>query len=68
MSETISTEDTLLDSVQVATVLNVSAWTVTKWTTRKTNPLPSVKLGWRSRRYNRAAVLAWIAAQGRKKS
>jgi predicted DNA-binding transcriptional regulator AlpA len=68
MSETISTDDTLLDSVQVATMLKVSGWTVTKWAGRKTNPLPSVKLGWRSRRYSRAAVLAWIAAQGKKKS
>ncbi len=66
MSETTSTDDTLLDSVQVATMLKVSGWTVTKWTTRKKNPIPSFKLGWRSRRFNRAEVLAWAASQGKK--
>jgi hypothetical protein len=56
----------IIESHEVSAMLKISPWTLAKWTTREENPIPSVKLGWRTRRYSRAAVTAWFAAQGKK--
>ncbi len=66
MSEQIQND--LMDGAELTAMVKLSPWTIAKWATRKKNPLPSVKLGWRTRRYSRAAVLAWIAAQNAKES
>jgi|HubBroStandDraft_6_1064221.scaffolds.fasta_scaffold653755_1 predicted DNA-binding transcriptional regulator AlpA len=61
-------QNDLMDGGELSSLLGgLSPWTIQKWATRKKNTLPSIKLGWRTRRYDRAEVLAWIAAQ-RKKS
>jgi len=59
-------EDVFLDTNGICSMLDISVWTAVKWTTRKKNPIPSFKLGWRTRRFSKAAVLAWAEAQGKK--
>ncbi len=67
MSEQIQND--FMDGAELSAMLRgISPWTLAKWCNRKTNPLPCVKLGHRTRRYSRAAVLAWIATQDEKKS
>ena len=61
-----SVQNDLMEGSDLSAMLRLSPWTIAKWSNRKKNPLPSIKLGWRTRRYSRAAVLEWIAAQGKK--
>lgn len=52
----------LLRAEQVAELLAVKRSTVFELSRRRLDPLPSVKIG-RSKRFDRAAVAAWVDAQ-----
>jgi hypothetical protein len=60
----LQSDDVLMETNEVSSMLHIAEATAIKWTNRKKNAIPCIKLGWRTRRYSRAAVLAWIATQG----
>jgi excisionase family DNA binding protein len=57
--------DTFLNMEDICEMFQISVWTALKMVTRKKNPLPSIRLGHRTRRFSRAAVLEWVNAQGK---
>jgi hypothetical protein len=63
-SAALQPDDVLMETNELASMLHTAEATAIKWTNRKKNAIPCIKLGWRTRRYSRNAVLAWIAAQG----
>ena len=54
----------LLTPCQVATALGLSHRTLAAWRSRRSNPLPYVKVGSRIR-YRRQDVAAWLESQTR---
>jgi hypothetical protein len=59
-------QNDIMDSAETTAMLRISPWTLTAWAGRKKNTLPSIKFGWRTRRYSRRAILAWIERQSQK--
>ena len=63
-NKTVSaSEDAIIDTNGVCVLVDISKWTVRVWTNRKRNPLPCIRLGHRTKRYSRNAVLAWVTEQ-----
>ena len=60
-------EDTFLNMNEICEMFQISVWTALKMINRKKNPLPSIRLGHRTRRFSRAAVMEWLEAQSPKK-
>src|SRR5437879_2410847 len=56
-------EDTFLTMNDLCDLLQISVWTALKMINRKKNTLPSVRLGHRTRRFSRNAVMNWLDAQ-----
>jgi hypothetical protein len=64
----LQSDGVVIEAHEVGSMLHIPEAAVVKLTHRRKNALPSFRLGPKTRRYSRAAVMAWVATQSKKAS